>query len=389
MARVEEVALAHRLTRRQLIARGGSAAFAVGGLAALAGCGSSSSSSSTAASSAGTTSSAASAGNGGPMTGTLNYFTVPEWIGAHEYANFAKQYPGLTIKEIAYTGSSTRGLAVIVRENPSAYDFLGAVGLAAIPTLLASPSLIQTPDWSNVPNIKYIPQRFRDEYPWGCPTDYGKVGFAYRQDLISERPTSWADVWSLAPKYSGKFVFLDEMEDCMGNTLKMLGYSGNSKVPAQIDAAKNKLIEIKPHLQALLDENVAQPLVKGTASLVMDWDFDVALAQEQNKNIVWVTPTEGLMAYLEGQLMTAGTKHRDAVEAFLNFNLALVNYADFVNTTGTAYLEPAVTPMIKKSISGNPILAFTPAILAKVEFEKDKGSATGLWTTAWSEFKAA
>jgi len=386
MALAEEVALAHRLTRRQLIARGGSGALALGGLAALAGCGSSSSSSSASASSA---SSASSAASGGPMTGTLNYFTVPEWIGAHEYANFEKQYPGLKIKEIAYTGSSTRGLAVIVRENPGTYDFLGAVGLAAIPTLLASPSLIQTPDWSKVPNIKYIPQRFRSEYPWGCPTDYGKVGFAYRADLISEQPTSWADVWSLAAKYPDKFVFLDEMEDCMGNALKMLGYSGNSQVPSQITAAKNKLIEIKPRLQAVLSENVAQALVKGTASLVMDWDFDVALAQQKNKNIVWVTPKEGLMAYLEGQVMVAGTKHRDATEAFLNFNLDPVNYADFVNTTGTAYLEPAVTPMIKKSISSNPVLAFTPSTLAKVEFEKDKGSATGLWTTAWSEFKAA
>jgi spermidine/putrescine transport system substrate-binding protein len=381
MTRAEEVPLAHHLTRRQLIVRGGTAALAVGGAAALAGCGSSSSSS---ASNATNASSA-----GGPMTGTLNYFTVPEWIGAHEYADFEKQHPGLKIKEIAYTGSSTRGLAVIVRENPGAYDFLGAVGLAAIPTLLASPSLIQTPDWSKVPNIKYIPPRFRSEYPWGCPTDYGKVGFAYRKDLISDRPTSWADVWALAPKYSGKFVFLDEMEDCMGNTLKMLGYSGNSRVSAQIDAAKNKLIEIKPHLQALLSENVAQPLVKGTASLIMDYDFDVALAQQQNKDIVWVTPTEGMMAYLEGQVLLAAAKRRDAAEAFLNFNLAPVNYADFVNTTGTAYLEPAATPMIKKSISGNPILAFTPAILAKVEFEKDKGSATELWTTAWSEFEAA
>jgi spermidine/putrescine-binding protein len=323
------------------------------------------------------------------MTGTLNYFTVPQWIGAHEYANFEKQHSGLKIKEIAYTGSSTRGLAVIVRENPGAYDFLGAVGLAAIPTLLASPSLIQKPDWSKVPNIKYIPQRFRSEYPWGCPTDYGKVGFAYRKDLISERPTSWADVWALAPKYSGKFVFLDEMEDCLGNTLKMLGYSGNSKVSAQIDAGKNKLIEIKPHLQALLSENVAQPLVKGTASLIMDYDFDVALAQQQNKDIVWVTPKEGLMAYLEGQVLLAAAKRRDAAEAFLNFNLDPVNYADFVNTTGTAYLEPGVTSMIKKSISSNPVLAFTPSTLAKVEFEKDKGSATELWTTAWSEIEAA
>jgi spermidine/putrescine-binding protein len=95
------------------------------------------------------------------------------------------------------------------------------------------------------------------------------------------------------------------------------------------------------------------------------------------------------MAYLEGQVAVAGSKQLDAVQDWLNFTLQPINYANFVNTTGTAYLEPAATPLIKKSISQNPILAFTPAILAKVEFEKDKGSATGLWTTAWSEFKAA
>jgi spermidine/putrescine-binding protein len=121
----------------------------------------------------------------------------------------------------------------------------------------------------------------------------------------------------------------------------------------------------------------------------MDYDFDVALGQQEQKNIVWVTPTEGLMAYLEGQVAVAGTKQLDAVTDWLNFTLAPVNYANFVNTTGTAYLEPAATPLVKKSISQNPILAFTPAILAKVQFERSLGAATGLWTTAWSEFKAA
>jgi spermidine/putrescine-binding protein len=379
----DEFTLAQPLTRRQLMLRGGSAALAIGGAGVLAGCGSSSSKSSSSASNAGATN------PNKPISGTIHYFTYPGWIGNKEYARFEKLHPGVTIKEIAYNGSSTRGLAVQVRENPSAYDMLGAFGLAAAPTLLASPSLIAKPDWSRIPNIKYMPQRFRTEYPFGVPTDYGKIGFAYRKDLISERPTSWADVWQLAPKYSGKITFLDAMEDTMGNTLKMLGYSGNSTNPTQINRAKDKLIQIKPHLQGILDSDVVKPLVNGTSVITMDYDFDIALGQQQQKNIVWVTPTEGLMAYLEGQVAVAGTKQLDAVTDWLNFTLAPINYANFVNTTGTAYLEPAATPLIKKSISQNPILAFTPAILAKVEFEKDKGSATGLWTTAWSEFKAA
>ncbi len=375
----EELAIAQPLTRRQLMARASYAALAAGGVGALAGCGSSSSSSSS------TPSTLANQ----PITGRINYFTFPGWIGKHEYKTFESLHPGVTIHEIAYNGSSTRGLAILVRESPSSYDMLGAFGVLAAPTLLASPSLIAPLNWSRIPNIKNIPQRFRAEYPYGVPTDYGKVGFAYRKDLIPERPTSWADFWNLASKYSGKVVFLDDMENAIGNTLKMLGYSGTSRVPSQIAVAKNKLIALKPHLQGILGSNVAQPLVKGTAVLTMDYDFDIALAQQQQKNVVWVTPTEGLMAYLEGQVAVAGTKHLAAVEAFMNFNLEPKQYADFVNTTGTAYLMPAATPYVQSSISSNPILAFTPAILAKVEFEKDLGPATPLWATAWSEFKAA
>jgi spermidine/putrescine transport system substrate-binding protein len=266
---------------------------------------------------------------------------------------------------------------------------LGAFGLAAAPTLLAAPSLIAKLDWSLIPNIKYIEPRFRAEYPFGVPTDYGKVGFAYRKDLMPERPTSWKDLWNLAPKYSGKIVFVDAMEDVMGNALKMLGYSGVSQVTSQIEAAKNKLIEIKPHLQAILDENVANPIAQGTAVMTMDYDFDIALAQQKQHNIVWVTPQEGMMAYLEGQVAVAGTKHLGAVEAFMNFALEPRQYADFVNTTGTAYLMPAANPFVEKTIRDNPILAFTPEILAKVQFEHDLGTATETWDTAWSEFKAA
>jgi spermidine/putrescine-binding protein len=375
MDRIQDLGPAHGLTRRQLVARGGYAALAAGGLAGLVGCGSSAK--------------APASAQVESIAGTLNYFTYPGWIGKHEYAGFEKLHPQVKIKEIAYNGSSTRGLAVLVRENPSAYDFLGAVGLAAVPTLTAAPSLVAKLDWAKIPNIANIPQRFRTEFPIGVPTDYGKVGFAYRKDLMPERPTSWAELWALAPRYSGKIIFLDAMEDTMGNALKMLGYSGNSTVPSQITAAKNKLLEIKPHLQAILSMDVAKPITKGTAVMTMDYDFDIAAAQAQEPNIVWVAPKEGLMAYLEGQVAVATSKHLAAIESFMNFNLEPQNYADFVDTTGTAYLMPAASPLIKKSISGNPVLAFTPDVLARVEFEKSLGAATGLWTTAWSEFQAA
>jgi hypothetical protein len=76
------------------------------------------------------------------------------------------------------------------------------------------------------------------------------------------------------------------------------------------------------------------------------------------------------------------------VESFMNFALEPKQYADFVNTTGTAYVEAAATPFIEKSISGSAILRPGKTI-GKVEFEHYLGPATAQWTQIWDEVKAA
>jgi hypothetical protein len=78
------------------------------------------------------------------------------------------------------------------------------------------------------------------------------------------------------------------------------------------------------------------------------------------------------------------------IQAFLNFLAEPPQYADFVNTTGTAYLMPPSTPLIHKSISQNPILVPTDAVLAKTEFDKYLGAdGATLWSNTWTAIKAA
>ena len=78
------------------------------------------------------------------------------------------------------------------------------------------------------------------------------------------------------------------------------------------------------------------------------------------------------------------------IQAFLNFLATPPQYADFVNTTGTAYMMPAATPLVEKTISQNPILVPTDAILAKTEFDKYLGAdGTTLWSNTWTAIKAA
>ena len=370
------------LTRRQLMRRTAPVVLAAGSLPAfLAACGGSDDD-------AASTSSKDASATPAPIDGDLRFATYPAWIGEHEYANFAKKYPGTSVKEVATNTTSTNGRAYLIRQNPDDYDMM-LLGLAAAPLLEAEPKLIADLNYDNIPNISNVPQKFRDDYPYGIPTDYGKIGFGYRKDLISERPKSWEEVWQIAPKYSGKVVFVNTMEDTFGNTLKMLGFSGNATEESEIQQGKDKLLEIKPHLQSFANNDVSKPMIKGTAVITMDYDYSIALAKAEEPNIEWVVPEEGLMAYLEGWVGISKSKELPTVEAFMNFHLDPVNYADFVNTTGTAYIVPKATEFVKKSIAEDPILAFDEKTVSLLEFEKFKGpEATKMWADAWSEVHA-
>ncbi len=369
------------LSRRQLLRR--AAQLGVGVPAAgwlLAACGGSS-----ASSSGGTTGGAASAP--AKVEGTAILHNYAGWMGKDNIKHFRAQYPGANIKQVTAGDISSSATAQTLKANPDAYDF--ALGDQAFVGQALAADIIQDVDFDKVPNIANVDAKFHEAFSHGVPTDYGKVGIGYRKDMVSEPIASWADLWSLAPKYSGKIVFLDFDRDTIGSALRYKGFSGNTQDESELEQAKQALIDIKPHLLAIKGYDVAASLVKVDAAIVMDWDYDVALGQGQDPNIEWVLPEEGAMAYLEGWSVIKGTDNVDLVHSFMNFFLQPKEYADFVNTTGTAYVMDAATPYINASISKNSALIVDPATLEKVEFENFLGEATALYSKAWDEFKSA
>jgi spermidine/putrescine transport system substrate-binding protein len=322
-----------------------------------------------------------------PPKGTAVLLNYDGWMGKHTVADFRTAFPGADLKQASLSSISSGSIVPAIKANLSTYD--AALGDVAAAGQAVAADVIQELDWSKIPNIKNVDQKFRDGYPHGIPTDYGKTGIGYRSDLVSESITSWADVWNVAEKYSGKIVFTDLERDCIGSALKYKGFSANSTDDGELDQALQALLQIKPHLQALKSYNIGAGLVKGNTVIAMDWDYDIALAQGSNSNIKWVLPSEGATAYLEGFFAVKDTPDLDVLQAFFNFFLDPQQYAVFVNPTGTAYVMPSASPYVRKSITDNPALIVDPATLANVEFENYLGEATATYTKLWDQFKSA
>jgi spermidine/putrescine transport system substrate-binding protein len=368
------------ISRRDLLRRGALAGVSIAGLGAIAGCGDSNS---TAPASAASTASAANA----PLKGHLEFLNYPQWIGPHEVRDFERAHPGVTISQnnSAYTNSSS-GVAVTVAQNPDQFDMLLADG--AVSGQLLAGGFIAHFDFDRIPNISLVDPHIRKLYPFGVPTDFGKMGIGYRKDLVKPAPTSWSDLWNMAPKYKGKIVAYNLDRDMFGPALKYLGYSANTHNVAQLQKAKHALIELKASIKAFKAVDIASELVHGQAVIAMTNDYDVALAQTQNKNIGWVLPREGTSGYLEGIAGVSRSKHLPEVEAFANFHLAPANYGSFVATTATSYTEPGIRSRLPKAIADSTTIgAFG---LEKVEFEEFLGaSTTQLITNLWEQVQAA
>ena len=367
------------ISRRRLLARGLELGGGLSIAAIMAGCTNSSNNTSQ--------SSSGGSGSATAPTGSIVMNNYPGWIGKTEIADFEKSFPGATVKIKSEPTESIASDVLFFKQHPGDFDF-ALEDTSAVGQMLAS-DVLQPVSFSNIPNIKYVDETFRKGYSHGLPTDYGKVGIGYRKDIVTEGITTWHDVWTLAPKYSGQITFLNLDRDCMGSALKYLGYSGNSTNDSELEACKNALVQIKPHLQALTNTNVTTGLVKGTVAIAMDWDFDMVSAQQKEPNIEWVVPTEGAVAYLEGWIAIKGTDNLPLVEAFMNFHANPRNYAGFVNNTGTAYVESASTSYVDEDIAKNPILFPDEAVLSRVEYEAYLGEATAVWSKIWDEFKSA
>jgi spermidine/putrescine-binding protein len=172
----------------------------------------------------------------------------------------------------------------------------------------------------------------------------------------------------------------------MGSIMKSLGLPASSKDPADLAKVAAKLKEIKPNLLALAVEPGKQ-LASG--DLVMAWAdaYDVYTAQQKNPNIVWVDPTEGQVAYLEGLAVLKGPRE-DLAKTFVNFALEKDRYADFINTVNSAGTMNS-NDLITEALRTSPVLNPSAEVRGRITFHDVLGDAQELWQNTWDGFKAA
>jgi spermidine/putrescine-binding protein len=370
-----------KVNRRSFLAATG----LIGGSAALAAC---STAGSSAAPSAGT-----SAAPVGDVEKELFVYNWSDYIAPDNITTFKAEFG---VENFVYdVFANNEELIAKLQGGASGYDI-------ACPTAEYVPGMVEEGflaklDKSRLPNLQYINPTFKgqwwdpnDEYL--IPKDYGTTGVLWRNDMVAKVPASWAEFFELVKgEASGKTVFVDSMGDVFVFPLKMLGYSLNSDVKEELEAARKVLLECAPHILALDSDTYGDKMASGEASLTLGWTGP--LGQEladlvEAGTAGYTVPSEGTLYWMDAWVMMADAPHPNASYAWLDFIHRPEIQAEETNFNLYATPNDAAKEFVDPEILANPAIFPPDDVVANLEGAQDT-SGNNQRIEIWEEFKQA
>ena len=382
-----------KVPRRSFLA----AAGLLGGSAALAACSTGTGGSASAAPPASAPASAgsgesASAAPAADVEKQLFMYNWSDYVNPDNIEKFKQQFG---VEKFQYdTFANNEELLAKLQAGASGYD-IAAPTAEYVPAMVEGGYLAKL-DPARIPNAQYINPAFKglwwdpkDEYQ--LPKDFGTTGLLYRSKLVTEPLTSWQEFFDLAKgKYSGKVVLVDSMGDVMVMPLKMLGKSLNSTDPADLDAAREILLELAPHVLALDSDTYQDKLASEEAAIVLGWTGPLVelRGNPDTADTAYVVPSEGSLYWLDTWVMMADAPNPNAAYAFLNFIHEPEIQADETNFTGYGSPNDEAKKYIDPAVLADESIFPPEAVMANLEGAEDT-SGNQQRIDIWQEFKSA
>ena len=283
---------------------------------------------------------------------TINVYNVGDYIDEELIEQFEAENPGIKVNyETYYTNEE---MHVRVSNGVSDYDVIFPSDYML--EKMIEEDLLREINYDNIPNFKeigeeYLNQPYDPEQKYSVPYMWGTMGILYNTTMVDEEVDSWQILWN--EKYKDNIFMLDSERDTLGITLKMLGYSMNTKNENELNQAKDMLIKQKPLVLAYVGDEVKDKMINEEAALSVVWSGDAYYCMSENENLDYAIPKEGTNLWFDCMAIPKTSKHPEAAEKFINFlcrpDVALQN---------TEYIEysspiPSVVEELGKEVNSD------------------------------------
>ena len=187
----------------------------------------------------------------------------------------------------------------------------------------------------------------------------------------------------------GRITLLDDMREVLGAALRSLGFSLNSKDPAQLAQARDVAIRWKKNIAKFDNEQYKSGIASGEFHLVQGYAGDLFQVAAENNDITVSIPDEGTAFSCDDLCIAKDSKAVELALRFINFVTGPEAAAQ--NMEFISYRAPNqdAYPLVSEGFRGNAALFPDDALFAKCEPIDDLGDALALWSKTWDEVKAA
>ncbi len=256
--------------------------------------------------------------------------------------------------------------------------------------------MLQELNFDNMPNAtanigaEYYEQAagFDPENKYCVPYCWGTVGILYNKTMVTEPVTSWSILWD--EKYKDSILMQDSVRDLFMVALKLKGYSMNTLNEAELQEAKQLLIEQKPLVQAYVVDQVRDKMIGGEAALGVIYSGEALYTQQQNSDLEYVIPEEGTNVWIDGWVIPKNAENKENAEKFIDFlcraDIALMNFEYITySTPNLAAKELIEDETVKNSETVFPTLSNYNG-LEVFNYLGEEGDA--LYNNLWKEVKS-
>jgi putative spermidine/putrescine transport system substrate-binding protein len=168
------------------------------------------------------------------------------------------------------------------------------------------------PDISKIPNAKHLLPQV--SVPYAVPHIYSGRVILYNPKFITEKPTSYADLWD--PKYVGRVGVIDVQYPSTIESAAMI--AGGSL--SNYEPGKAKLLELKKMGCKVVPTNeaMAQALKTEEIWICIMWKARGVMWQNAGVPIEIAVPKEGFVLFISDFCIPKNAPNKDGAYAFLN-----------------------------------------------------------------------
>ncbi len=255
-------------------------------------------------------------------------------------------------------------------------------------TKMIKEDMIQKIDLSKIENYSNIGEAYKqqafdpnDEY--SIPYFFGTNGILYNKTMVSGPVDSWSILWDEA--YENQILMNNSQRDSIMVALKLLGYSMNTTDPAELEEAKNLLLEQRDLVLAYVVDNGKDMMINEEAAFLVTWNGDAIWLIDENPNLDYVIPQEGSNIWIDSMVIPTNAKNVDNAHKFIDFMLR--EDIAYLNTDYVGYSTPNMKAfeMLDESMKNNTIAYPDLDQLNGMEVFIDLGEDLELYNDIWLE----